>query len=111
MSYKNFAFKITYNHDYYIKRSIERLGQMRQTYDTYLATNSHNKHDIVDHSSFTNFDLQDLEQFNPVMSKNRLPYVDLRANYMHLQPHSTLNVTKTKLEDMDYVLVKWPDDK
>jgi hypothetical protein len=72
MAHVNFGFKLSYNREYYIQQSIERLRTMRTTYDP-NSKQSSTKTTVYDHTSKIEFDLESEIVFKPT---SRDPYTE-----------------------------------
>jgi hypothetical protein len=111
MAHVNFGFKLSYNREYYVQQSIERLRTMRTTFDhnyKQICT----KTTVYDHTSKIEFDLESEIVFKPTFREDCLPNWDLGGQYMHLsriQLGTKIESTMLSLT-MRFALVKWPEE-
>ncbi len=112
MAHVNNSFKLAYNNEYYMKKSIERLRQMRTTYQDYEQGGT----SVYDHTFKQKFNLDgDSLVFTPSLfnSIDGKPNSDLSGLKLHLREINVgriLKIDSSLQETMTYALVKWPND-
>jgi hypothetical protein len=109
----NISFKLAYNIVYYMKKSIEKLRQMRTTYDQDYEQDGPS---ICDHTFKQQFILDGENLvftpplYNSIDGKPNSELSGLKLHLREIKVGRILNISSCLHETMEYALVKWPND-